>query len=380
MADRLDEFLSDSQAFVGKEATDVPRGAEIADWLGIRRFCAALGDTNLLYKDPASGVSTKYHSMIAPPSFMAAIRTPTAGAAYVTKDYGATNLLIGCSTEWVDIIRVGDRLASELIVTSVVEASSDGRRTANVVSQCTYRNSYGGLIGTSTGTAGVIPFRGGETMISDRDIYVYSDEEIARIERDIESEPPPRGKLLRYWYEAEAGEQLPQLVKGPLSLSDMMAWTVAEQKPLALGSPVYFNLKAMPGRVRTNPTTSWPHWDSDQEFEDILSCRDGGFMAPPSRGMQRVCLASQVVTHWMGDDGFLRSLDVYLPNHFLYGDTMWLSGEVDDTYEDEVGDEVYFAVRVRIQGTNQLGETVLQGTATAYLPEPGHPVKLPIPH
>ena len=380
MADRIDEFLRDSQAFVGKEATDVPQGAEIADWLSIRRFCAALGDTNPLYKDPASGVSTKYHSMIAPPSFVAAIRTPTAGAAYVTKDYDATSLLIGGSMEWVDIIRVGDRLASELIVASVDEASWDSRRTANVVSQVTYRNSYGGLIGTATGTAGIIPFSRGEDMISDRNIYVYSDEEIARIERDIEAEPPPRGKLLRYWHEAEAGEQLPQLVKGPLSLSDMMAWTVAEQKPLALGSPVYFDLKAMPGRVRTNPTTNWPHWDADQEFEDILSCRDAGFMSPPSRGMQRMCLAGQIVTHWMGDDGFLRSLDVDLPNHFLYGDTMWLKGEVADTYEEEVGDEVYFAVRTRIQGTNQLGETVLQGSATAYLPEPGHPVKLPISH
>ena len=81
MTDSIAEFLEDSQRFIGDESTDAPQGAEVADWLTIRRFCAALGDPNLLYKDPASGVSTKYNSMIAPPTFVAAIRTPTAGAA-----------------------------------------------------------------------------------------------------------------------------------------------------------------------------------------------------------------------------------------------------------------------------------------------------------
>jgi hypothetical protein len=160
----------------------------------------------------------------------------------------------------------------------------------------------------------------------------------------------------------------------------MMAWTVAEQKTMPLGSPVYNDLKNMPGRTRTNPSTNWPFWDADQEFEDILSCRDAGFSAPFSRGMHVVCLAGQVLTHWMGDDGFLRALDVDLPNHFLYGDTMWLSGEVTDKYKEKVGNEVYYAVAARLNGTNQLGETVAVGSAVVYLPSPGHPVALPIPH
>ena len=381
MADRLDEFLQDSQKLVGLEAVDVPQGAEVADWLTIRRFCAALGDTNPLYKDPTSGVSTKYNSMIAPPTFVAAIRTPTSGAAYVKKDYGVVNLLTHSAMEWVDIIRIGDRLKSQLkVVTAQGGSPLNGRRCAKIASKATYWNSYGGLIGTANGTCSILPFRQGDEMILDRDIYEYSDEEIANIEKDIESETPPRGKLLRYWDEVDVGEKLPQLVKGPLNLADMMAWSVAEQKTLALGSPVYFDLKSMPGRVRTNPTTNWPYWDSDQEFEDILSCKNAGFVAPFTRGMQRVCLAGQVLTHWMGDDGFLRSLDIDLPNHFIYGDTMWLSGEVTDKYKEKVGDEAYFAVDVQVHGTNQLGETIVRGNATAYLPSPGHPVTLPIPH
>ena len=381
MTDRIEQFLEDSQAFVGQEAADVPQGTDLADWLSIRRLCAALGDPNPLYKDPAAGVGTKYHSMIAPPTFVAAIRTPTAAAAYQTKDYGVTRITRRASMEWVDVIRVGDRLTSSLEVTGASSAQPmSGRPTANVDCRAVYRNSYGGLIGSASGTTALVPFRTGEAMICDREIYVYADDEIAHIQQGIEGEPPPRGRLLRYWQDAQEGEELPQLVKGPLSLSDMMAWTVAEQKTMPLGSPVYKDLKRMPGRVRTNPSTNWPYWDADQEYEDILSCRDAGFVAPFSRGMHVVCLAGQVVTSWMGDDAFLRSLDVELPNHFLYGDTMWLRGRVSDKYKERVGGKTYFAVEVRISGVNQLGETVATGSAVAYLPSPGHTVTLPIPH
>ena len=72
MTDRIEEFIRDSQAYIGREADDVPPGAELADWLTIRRFCAALGDQNPLYKDPAHGVGSKYHAMIAPQTFIAA--------------------------------------------------------------------------------------------------------------------------------------------------------------------------------------------------------------------------------------------------------------------------------------------------------------------
>ena len=382
MTDKLDEFLRDSRKMVGQMATDVPQGVALADWVSIRRFCAALGDSNPLYKDPAAGVATKYNSMIAPPTFVAAIRTPTSGAAYVHQNYEvSTPILTRVAMEWVDIIRVGDRLNSELEITGVDEGERyNGNRTSEVVSQATYWNSYGGVIGTSTGVSKVISGKPGGDMLLDRQTYRYSDDEIAEIENGIEAEPSPRGSLLLYWDEVSLGDNLPNLVKGPVTINDQMAWTVAEGKPLKLGALVYSDLKSMPGRVRTNPTTNWPYWDAEQEFDDILSCKDFGFNSPPTRGIHRACLAGQVVTHWMGDDAFLRRLDLDLPNHYLYGDTMWVTGEVTEKYKERVAGRLYHAVELRIQGTNQLHETIVRGMATVYLANPGHPVELPIPH
>ena len=66
MASDLKGFVEDAKKLIGQEVDDVAPGTDLADWLTIRRFCAALGDPNLLYKDPSSGVATKYNSMIAP--------------------------------------------------------------------------------------------------------------------------------------------------------------------------------------------------------------------------------------------------------------------------------------------------------------------------
>ena len=96
--------------------------------------------------------------------------------------------------------------------------------------------------------------------------------------------------------------------------------------------------------------------------------------------MQRICLVGQLLTDWMGDDGFLRYMSIDILNHYIYGDTMWLSGEVLDTYNQDNGGRSYGAVNVSVKGVNQLGENVLSGKAVVYLPSPGHPVSLPIPH
>ena len=84
------------------------------------------------------------------------------------------------------------------------------------------------------------------------------------------------------------------------------------------------------------------------------------------------------VTDWMGDLGFLRNMTLELPNHFLYEDTMWVTGEVLNKSQERVDSADYFAVEVRLSGHNQLGQTLVEGKAVIYLPEKGFLVGLPI--
>ena len=81
----------------------------------------------------------------------------------------------------------------------------------------------------------------------------------------------------------------------------------------------------------------------------------------------------------MGDDAFLRSLDIELPNHFLYGDTMWLRGTVSDKYKERIGSETYFAVEIRIKRRKPVGRggSRWQGCCLSAFPRPSRVVAHP---
>ena len=377
----LDEFLEDSRQIVGQPAQDVPEGTNVADVPSLRGFCGALNDKNPLYADPNYGAISKYNSMVAPPTFVISVRTPTSAAAFDAKQYGMIKLAKSAAFEWVDVIRLGDRLASDIVVADVRDGEPvEGRSTAEVVSQVTYRNSYGGLIGSGQGTMRVIPFQPGDKLLSDRDVYRYSEEDIARFAKEMDREVPPRGKKVRYWNDVSVGEKLPSLCKPHLTIPEVFAWITAEAKPLPSATLNYFELKSRPGKTRVNPTTHWPYMNVDEMFSDIKSCEAVGFKTPVSVGLHRVALVGLLATDWMGDDGMLRRLEVELPNYYQYADTLSLTGEVVAKYEERAGGELYHAVDLGLLGTNQLGQVIARGTATVYLLNPGHPVTLPVPH
>ena len=381
MADKLKEFIADSKTLIGKDAPDVPQGLKVADWTSVERFCAALGDINPLYNDTAGGVGTLYNTMIAPPTFILAARTPDSGGAYEKKDYGLRRFSISASAEWNDVIRLADRLAGDLKITSVDNGGQlGGRDTAEVKSAATYRDVSGGVLATATGTVAMVPFEQGRPLILDRDIHQYSEAEIRQLETDLDAIPPHRGSLPRYWSEVQEGDKLPTLVKGPVSYNEISTWSLAEAKSprASIGAVAHQMVMERPGRQTMNPSTLWPYFDWEQSYGDILSIGAIGFKMPVSQGLMRFALTGQIITNWMGDLGFLRSMSLDLPNHFCYQDTMWVSGEVVKKYREQVGSAEYYAVEVKLTAKNQLGEPLVDGTAVAYLPEKGFLVGLPV--
>ena len=90
-------------------------------------------------------------------------------------------------------------------------------------------------------------------------------------------------------------------------------------------------------------------------------------------------MAGTVLTNWMGDDGFIRRLDVQIRRPVFYGDTTWFNGEVVNKYKVTEGGVEYGAADIKLDGVNQLGLANTVGTATVYLPSPGREVQIPIP-
>jgi len=67
---------------------------------------------------------------------------------------------------------------------------------------------------------------------------------------------------------------------------------------------------------------------------------------------------------WVGDDGFMRALDVKLRRPNIFGDVSWCRGRVVGKRKE---DGVHL-IDLEVHVENQLGETTAIGTAVAELP------------
>jgi len=84
-------------------------------------------------------------------------------------------------------------------------------------------------------------------------------------------------------------------------------------------------------------------------------------------GPQRISWLGQLMTNWMGDDGFLRRLNVSVRRPNIFGDVSWCRAEIVDKRVDDGRHVVDLALRVE----NQLGEITAKGEATVALPTRG---------
>jgi hypothetical protein len=77
--------------------------------------------------------------------------------------------------------------------------------------------------------------------------------------------------------------------------------------------------------------------------------------------MQRISWFGHLVTNWMGDDAFLKSLSVFHCQPLFLWDAMWLHGRVVRK------DEASSSVDLELWGDNHRGERISNGKATVVL-------------
>ena len=191
----------------------------------------------------------------------------------------------------------------------------------------------------------------------------YSPEEIERIFQDCEKEEV-RGSKPRFWEDTLIGDKLAPVVKGPLRVTDNVAWKVGWGfRPFAyahkLGVDYYRRhpMAFIPNDQGVPDVPERVHWDED-------FARRVGVPTSYDFGPQRVAWLAQVVTNWMGDDGFIVSFRGEVRRFNLVGDTHWLQGEVTGKSERE-GRRF---VTVALSGVDQRGEETIRGGAEVTLP------------
>jgi acyl dehydratase len=205
----------------------------------------------------------------------------------------------------------------------------------------------------------------------------YTDDDIANIDAQYERERA-RGSDPRWWEDVNVGDIVGPMVKGPLTVTDIICWHAGMGmglygvQPLRLG---YKNRQRIP-RFFHRDAQNVPdvmqrvHWDP--EF-----ARRSGNPTTYDYGRMRETWLIHLCTDWMGDDAWLWKLDCEFRRFNYVGDTHWLHGRV---VRKLLVDDDRPAVDVELEAVNQRGESTTPGHATMLLPSREHgAVRLPDP-
>jgi len=349
-------MLAELRARIGQPVPRPEPYIEVASRDAIRHWAHGIGDRNPFWL--ARGV--------APPTILFALDRIVSG--YVGGLPGIHAMYGGTEFRWMRAIGEGERVVGESVLLDLEEKPSAFARRA--VKQ-TYRTRFTAADGSLVAEADSWCFRTERDTARERRKYGavepprYTGDQIESIRRAYRSERE-RGHTPRYWEDVEAGDALDELVKGPLTVTSLiaflqgwgslyvrahgLAFDLFERHP-ALAIPNAFAVPEPPERV---------HWDE-------AFARAVGVPGAYDYGPERVAWLGHVVTHWMGDAGFVKRLSAQVRRHNLIGDTTWCRGTVREKARVEGRGEV----RVALSAVNQRGETTAVGEATVVLPTRG---------
>lgn len=379
VVDALTAAVARTRKLLGSYAPDLPAGVSLADAIAIRRFAEATGDDRPLHNSLRYGVSSSIHkTMLAPPAFVLAVRMPDSAGGLDLAEHPLVHHLSEIQVIWEDHIRLADRVAGQVWPTAARLCNDAAPPRALIRSEMRYTRDE---LPLAEGYAEVVIHSRDDCLHSfpHRSVHRYDDEAIAKLVSAMETQGPSRGAATRFWREVDVDNNLPEVIRGPLTFSELMTWAFAEGRPIKSGNLHRRYLAQFPGRRATHPTTGWPDWDRREADLDVSVSSHAGQSAPAAPGGLLFALAAQYLGDWMGDDAFLRRLHVRILQPMLYGDALRFTGTVVEKYEMRGAQEArYTAVTITLRASNQLGEPVIDGDAAVFFPEPGRPVVLPL--
>lgn len=188
----------------------------------------------------------------------------------------------------------------------------------------------------------------------------YTDEQLAAIV-EMHHNEFLRGPEVLYWEDVNVGDELPSIVKGPHTPTDYILYHSAFGSFFDVTDRIkYLMLERFPGAATVDPETNVPDFPHTMHL-DTFASRSMGYPFGFDGSMQRISWFGHLVTNWMGDDAFLRRLNVFHRRPLFLFDAMWLHGRVTAKQPEDA------AVTIELWGDNQRGERISWGTASVVL-------------
>jgi acyl dehydratase len=346
-----------------------------ADSDSIRRFAECIGDMNPLYNEPAYAEKSRWGTSVAPPGFewsMGIDRTPLLPDDLKHTNHALRGVQLyhsGAEYFYHRPITPGTTLYKSECVGDVTEKSSRFATRSVIVNNVTAWWDKEERVAVNSSRWFVhaerksVPKSGEESRqkVDTKAPARYSDEDLRAIEAAYDNEYVRGGDTL-YVEDVKPGQSLPKMVKGPLTITDMInmhmgaGWLTYGNPPFRMA---YENRKRIKGFYSKNEFGAWDtiqrvHWD-------VGLAHTVGVQHTYDIGPMRFAFLCHYLCNYAGDDAWVYRIRYELRNFNYVGDTTWLEGEITDVKTD---DRLGPLVELRIRGINQRGDENISATAT----------------
>jgi acyl dehydratase len=326
----------------------------------IAHYAMGSGDDNPRWLDSEYAARTRWGGIIAPSTFVLTCGFPRSrGLA------GVHALFTGVDIHCHKPIREGARVIARTALYALEEKIGDfAGREFRQTYETKYRDDAGELLSTCYSHAFRTERKGVKKGGKYADIapQTYTDDDLAKIEAEYALElVNRRGATPRYIEDVAVQDKVAGVLKGPLTVTDCICfvsgfgWVFA--RPHRLWNDYR---KQHPGVGIKNRQGVWDvpervHWEEDL-------ARAIGMPMIYDYGPQRIAWFDHAVSDWMGDDGWIRRIEVKLLAPNFMGDTTRIHGTVSAVIASDN------CAVIDLKGEDQRGRLTAVGKAEVVLP------------
>ena len=333
----------------------------------VRHFCWGIGDDNPLFCDPAHGAASDWKTALAPGCFLYTIDD----TVVAPKLRGIQWLYGGTHWQWFRPIRHFDSFSVHATLIDAVEKRGGKARNFIVqTGEILYTNQHGERVCRALGrTARTARAKAQDGLrYEPRPAHRYSPEELEHIAHALDHEEL-RGAQVRFWEDVEVGAAIQPMLKGPLTITDMICWYSGAGHSYQAHRRAHLHRRRHPADAFINSDTGAQDSAARGHTESRMA-REVGMPGGYDVGPQRISWLGQLLTNWAGDSGFVRELDASIRRPNIFGDVSWCRGQIVDKRIEEDAHLIVLDLRVE----NQLGEITATATGVVELPTHQTPV------
>lgn len=358
------DSIAASRSLEGVTLRRIPHN-RLVSRTAVKRWVRSTGDRNPLWLDPEYAGRSALGRIVAPPCWLYTVDdtcvAPKLPDCHVI--YG------GCDWEFYHWVGEGETVQAQARLIDVQEKSGGfcGPMVLQT-SEIEYSNSEGTLVAVATSRVLRTPrpeaVKAGKYRHWEKQAL---NPEGARAIEDAYDTEQIRGSQPRYWEDLQESDDLPPIVRGPLTSEEIIQFMGATRPSLGFKRFVRHRQRHSGAAFRDPETGSWESWEASMLRDDVAQMF--GFPSAHDSGIDRISWVANLITNWMSDHGFLKSLGVTLTLPNVYGDTTWCRGRVTRLFRDN-GQHL---ADLEVWCDNHRGQQTAHGKATVVLPSRKNP-------